>query len=126
MLTCPNCKSEYQEGYTICNDCQCELIEIPEIAEEDMLVKGDLRISQSIAKLLIFGAVFIIGIIILMSNIKLGDYEISNIMEAHGGSMDTNKYLIYLEQCIIKYRILGSIVALLGGLGILTTINSKS
>ena len=27
MLICPECKSEYQEGYKICSDCKCELIE---------------------------------------------------------------------------------------------------
>ncbi|MBZ9688509.1 hypothetical protein G9F72_019455 [Clostridium estertheticum] len=126
MLICPNCKSEYQEGYAICNDCECELIEKPEVDEEDMTVKKDSKISQFIGKLLIFGVVFVIGFIILMSSINLGDHEMSNIMKAHGGSMDTNTYLIYLEQSIIKYRILGSILSLLGGIGILTTTNSKS
>ena len=126
MLICPNCKSEYQEGYAICNDCECELIEKPEVDGEDMNVKKDSKISQLTGKFLIFGAVFVIGFIILMSSINLGDHEMSNIMKAHGGSMDTNKYLIYLEQSIIKYRALGSILSLLGGIGILTTINSKS
>jgi len=126
MLICPNCKSEYQEGYAICNDCECELIEKPEVDGEDMNVKKDSKISQLTGKFLIFGAVFVIGFIILMSSINLGDHEMSNIMKAHGGNMDTNKYLIYLEQSIIKYRALGSILSLLGGIGILTTINSKS
>ena len=40
--------------------------------------------------------------------------------------MDTNKYLIYLEQSIINYRIIGSILSLLGGLGVLITTNVKS
>jgi len=44
-------------------------------------------------------------------------------MKASGGSMDTNKYLIYLEQSIINYRFLGSILSILGGLGVLTTTN---
>lgn len=126
MLICPNCKSEYQEGYVICNDCECELIEKPEVDEEDMNVKKDSKISQFIGKILIFGAAFVIGFIILLSSINLGEHEMSNIMKAHGGSMDTNKYLIYFEQSIIKYRILGSILSLLGGIGIITTTYSKS
>ncbi|MFT5876051.1 MAG: hypothetical protein ACI8WT_005054 [Clostridium sp.] len=126
MLICPKCKCEYQEGNTICNDCECELIEIPEVVEEDMLVKKDLKTNEFIVKLLIFGVVFVIGIIILMSSIKLGDNELSNIMKTNGGSMDTNKYLIYLEQSIINYRIIGSILSLLGGLGVLITTNVKS
>jgi hypothetical protein len=74
--------------------------------------------------LILFGAVFITGIIILMNCISLGNDEVSDIMRAHGGSMDTNTYLIYLEQSITKYRYLGSIVSALGGLGIL--INMKT
>ena len=26
MPWCPNCKTEYQEGYTVCNDCKVELV----------------------------------------------------------------------------------------------------
>jgi hypothetical protein len=126
MLICPKCKSEYQKGYTICNDCECELIEIPEVVEADMLVKKILKTNQLIVKLLVFGVVFVIGIIFLSSSIKLGDNEMSNIMKANGGSMDTSKYLIYLEQSIMNYRIIGSILSLLGGLGVLITTNSKS
>lgn len=126
MLICPKCKCEYQEGYTICNDCGCKLIEIPEVAEEDMLVKKDSKINGLIGKLLIFSVIFVIGIIILMRSINLGDNEMSNIMKAHGGSMDTNIYIIYLEQSIIKYRIMGCILSIFGGLGVLTNTSSKS
>lgn len=77
-------------------------------------------------RLIVYGAVFLIGLIILMNSISLGSHEISNIMKAHGGSMDTNNYLIYLEQSIIKFRFVGSILAVLGGIGILTTTNIKS
>jgi hypothetical protein len=126
MLICPKCKCEYQEGYTICNDCECELIEIPEVAEEDMLVKKDSKMSILIGKILIFGAIFVIGLIILMRSINLAANEMSNIMKAHGGSMDTNKYIIYLEQSIIKYRIMGSILSIFGGLGVLINTSIKS
>lgn len=125
MLICPKCKCEYQEGYTICNECKCELIELPNVHEEDMLVEKDSKMSGLIGRLLIFGAIFVIGIIIIMSSISLGDSEMSNIMKTHGGIMDTNKYIIYLEQSIIKYKIVGSILSLLGGLGILSIANSK-
>jgi hypothetical protein len=74
---------------------------------------------------IIFGAFFIVGIIILMNSIKLGDNEVSSIMKANGGSMDTNTYLIYLEQSITKYRFLGSILSVLGGLGVLKTQNNQ-
>jgi hypothetical protein len=126
MLICPKCKCEYKEGYSVCNDCECELVDVPEVADEDMLVNKDSRIIGLTGKLLIFGAVFVIGIIILMSSINLADIEMSNIMKAHGGGMDTNKYIIYLEQSVIKYRIMGSILSILGGLGLLINTSIKS
>lgn len=77
-------------------------------------------------KLIIFGAIFVVGIIILMNSINLGDNEVSNITNAHGGGMDTNTYLIYLEQSITKYRFVGSILSILGGLGVLKNTGIKS
>ena len=73
-------------------------------------------------KVIIFGVIFIAGIIILINSIKLGDNEVSSIMKANGGSMDTNTYLIYLEQSITKYRLIGAILSALGGLGVLKKI----
>lgn len=77
-------------------------------------------------KTIIFGVIFVIGIIILMNSVGYGSHEMSNIMKANGGSMDTNTYLIYLEQSIIKYRFVGSILSILGGIGVLITTNIKS
>lgn len=74
---------------------------------------------------IVCGAIFVIGLIILMNSISLGNNEVSNIMKANGGGMDTNTYLVYLEQAIIKYRFIGSILSLLGGLGVLITTNIK-
>lgn len=34
MSWCPKCKMEYQEGITICDDCQIELVESLEVEEE--------------------------------------------------------------------------------------------
>ncbi|OPJ59599.1 hypothetical protein [Clostridium chromiireducens] len=74
----------------------------------------------------IFGAIFVIGLVILTYSINLGDYEVANIIQSNGGSIDTNTYMIYLEQSITKYRFLGSILSMLGGLGILKSIDTKS
>lgn len=126
MLICPKCKCEYQEGYTVCSDCECELVDMPKVDDEGTPINKDSKINGLTGKLLIFGTVFVIGIIILMSSINLADIERSNIMEAHGGSMDTNKYMVYLEQSVIKYRVLGSILSILGGLGVLINTSIKS
>ena len=82
--------------------------------------------AKDITKVIIFGALFVIGLIILLNCINFSDQEITNILNANGGGMDTNKYLIYLEQCITKYRFLGSILSLLGGIGVLMTVNKRT
>ncbi|MDF2886950.1 MAG: hypothetical protein K0R23_1335 [Lacrimispora sp.] len=71
-----------------------------------------------------FGMVFVIGIVILLSSIKLGTIDMSMIMRFNGDIMDTNAYLIYLEQSITKFRFIGSILSLLGGLGVIKNIQS--
>lgn len=68
---------------------------------------------------IIFGAVLVIGLLILLNSVSLGESAVSSIINRHGGSMDTGTYQIYLEQSIIKYRFIGSILALLGGLGLI-------
>ncbi|MFW2488759.1 hypothetical protein ACN077_09310 [Clostridium chromiireducens] len=74
----------------------------------------------------IFGVIFITGIVILMFSVKLGEDEVASIIQSNGGGIDTNAYLIYLQQSITKYIFLGSILSLLGGLGILKSIDTKS
>lgn len=82
--------------------------------------------EKSYLKTIIFSVFFVIGMIILINSITLGNHDVSGTMKAHGGSMDTNTYLIYLEQCIIKYRFIGSILSVLGGLGLILNSNTKS
>jgi hypothetical protein len=73
-------------------------------------------------KLALYAIVFIAGLVILYFNIKLGHNEVSGIMKANGGSMDTDTYLIYLEQSIIQFRFIGLVLSLLGGLGVIKTM----
>lgn len=51
MPWCPNCKSEYQEGYTICSDCQVELVD--NLEQEILLVpffqSDDKKIADKLA-----------------------------------------------------------------------------
>ncbi|MDB0519970.1 hypothetical protein C4R87_19305 [Clostridioides difficile] len=62
---------------------------------------------------------FVIGIIVLFCCIGLGQFSAECIIQQNGGTMDSNQYNIYLEQSISQYRNFGSILALLGGIGIL-------
>ena len=120
MLVCPKCKCEYEEGYKVCSDCNCKLVHVPEANDANVPTK---KIIGLTGRTLILGAIFVIGIIILISSTSLADTEMAIIMKAHGGSMDTSYYLIYLEQSIIKYRTLGCVLSILGGLGVL--INTR-
>lgn len=69
-----------------------------------------------------FVVTFWAGLFILMDSVNLGGKEASKIMHDNGGIMDTNTYLIYLEQSITKYRFIGSILSILGGLGVIKNI----
>lgn len=41
MPWCPKCKSEYREGFTVCADCGCELVEEEQLDEKVSLTFGD-------------------------------------------------------------------------------------
>ncbi len=41
MPWCPKCKSEYREGFTVCADCGCELVEEEQVDERVTLTFGD-------------------------------------------------------------------------------------
>jgi len=72
MLMCPKCNSEYQEGYTICSDCQCDLIEEPEIKEEDVPVKMDTHLKKSIISVIMVVCLFLGGSILSFIGLTKG------------------------------------------------------
>ena len=41
MSWCPKCKCEYREGFTICSDCGCELVEVLEPEKEEQIIEND-------------------------------------------------------------------------------------
>lgn len=44
MSYCPKCKNEYREGFTVCTECQCELVdslEEPAIQEADVYLENE-------------------------------------------------------------------------------------
>ncbi|QAA33133.1 hypothetical protein [Clostridium manihotivorum] len=55
MKQCPKCNSEYEEEYTICSDCNCELVE-KEVIEEPENNNG--KISK--------GFLFILAIVLIL------------------------------------------------------------
>lgn len=45
MAWCPKCKSEYREGYTVCADCGCELVE--ELPREESPTAEDFATGEN-------------------------------------------------------------------------------
>lgn len=41
MPVCPKCKNEYREGFTVCAECKCELVDSLETAQEEKPVLSD-------------------------------------------------------------------------------------
>ena len=62
----------------------------------------------------LYGFVFIVGVLILINSVNIAKSE------------NIGDIVINLEQSIINYRFLGSIVAILGGLGMIKNIDIKS
>lgn len=80
---------------------------------------------KNIIKPLFYGVVIFIGLLIIMNSINLGNQDVSIIIGKNGGGMDTSTYLIYLEQSITKYRVVGIILSVLGGLGVLINTSGR-
>lgn len=59
MLKCPKCNSEYREEYTICSDCKCELIEVPEEKEE--IIPSGIKMNKFSKSVLIVISLFFGG-----------------------------------------------------------------
>ena len=72
-----------------------------------------LRHWRAILFVLMFtGGVFLIG-----NSVHYGTHDALGGLRANSGGMDTSTYQIYLQQSIEKYRALGVVFSLLGGLG---------
>lgn len=74
--------------------------------------------NKNALRLIFWIVICFIGLITLLNSISLGINEASNIVISQGGSIDNEIYLVYLEQSIIKYRVIGLILSILGGIGI--------
>ena len=86
MLMCPKCNSEYQEGCTICSDCQCELIEEPEVKEEDVPVKMDTQLKKSIISAIMVICLFLGGSILSFVGLTKGLDIASSLSRPQGAT----------------------------------------
>ncbi len=80
------------------------------------------RPKLQILSLVAFLMLFIAGFAIIMNSVKWGlDAEYAAII-AYGGSMDSTKASIILQESTKSYRTIGAILSLVGGLGCLMFI----
>ena len=86
MLICPKCNSEYREGYTICSDCQCELIEKPKGKEDDIPVKMDTKLKKSIISIIMVMCLFLGGSLLSFVGLTKGLEIASSLSRPKGAT----------------------------------------
>jgi hypothetical protein len=68
---------------------------------------------------------FIMGLFIIFNSVVWG-HEAANVyLRSQGGGMDTAQFMIILQEYINVYRWLGSVLALVSGLGVVRTIELR-
>jgi len=94
MLICPKCKNEFQEGYKICSNCKCELIEIPDVVEKDTTTRGvNMKKTLIGIALLISSTLAYVGISISASICGTQVSEWSTYIEKTGTALTENALL---------------------------------
>jgi len=109
MLLCPKCKTEYEEGYTVCSDCGCELIEQPKVQEEIIKeIEGLKRIEFIITRIQ-----FVIGILIILGSTRLA-YKLTSMYFIPNGNGEYNmeQFLWMLKAYHQSFLLAGIIICL--------------
>jgi hypothetical protein len=75
---------------------------------------------------IISSILFVFGLIIIASSVNWGSAAASAYIRAHGGSVDTAQFTILLQEYINLYRWAGSIMSIIGGLGVVKAIELGS
>jgi hypothetical protein len=102
MLVCPKCKSEYQEGYKICSDCKCELIEIAEVVKKDTKVKIKAKLIQ-----------FVLGVLFILCSPILSYKFTSMYFIPNGdGEYINEQFLWMLKAYHYSFLFVGGIICL--------------
>jgi len=83
---------------------------------------GGSSMSKKIVSV-IFVIVSVIGAVVILNSVLWGRNAANSILSA-SGSMNTTKYLVFLEKSIFSYQLLGAVLFILGGLGFIKTMKS--
>ena len=68
---------------------------------------------------------FVAGLIMIFGSVNWGSEAASAFVNSHGGSIDTSEFTIVLRDSISVYRWAGSILSIIGGLGLVKTIELR-
>ena len=81
------------------------------------MLKGCASLMRKKQAYIIFLVVLIVGLVLTLNSIWLGQEHASSIIQRQGGGIDTNSYVVYLQESIRIFNGLGLILILIGGLG---------
>jgi hypothetical protein len=68
---------------------------------------------------------FTLGLILIFGSISWGNKAAYDFITSQGGGIDTTQYTILLQEYINTYKWIGSILSIIGGLGLVKTIELK-
>ena len=78
------------------------------------------RNSSFILSLVVFSG----GLLLMINSVGWGSQAANNYLLSQGGGMDTGQYMIVMQESIQSYRWVGVVLSLLGGFGILRSIEN--
>jgi glucose-6-phosphate-specific signal transduction histidine kinase len=65
------------------------------------------------------------GLLVMLGSINWGSQAANAYLRSQGGGMDTSQFMIVFQEYINLYRWMGSILAIVGGLGFVRTIELR-
>jgi hypothetical protein len=65
---------------------------------------------------------FVVGLFILFRSVGWGTEAANDYLRSQGGGMDTTQFTIILQEYITTYRWIGSILSIIGGLGLVRAV----
>ena len=70
-------------------------------------------------------ALFVIGLAVVFRSVPWGMDAANAFLRSQGGGMDTNQFIIIVQESISVYRWIGGILAAIGGLGLVRSIELR-
>jgi hypothetical protein len=84
------------------------------------------RFSVNKSWLMVVSLVLLIaGLFVVLRSVTWGSEAANAYLQSQGGGMDTSQFMIVLQEHIENYRWVGNILAFIGGLGLVKTIEVK-